>query len=108
MFRVLRRDEQRSNAFAILKKMLTTFFNRVGSLAHALDKCLHHRAERKNINIENNVNKIYHYISIYTDRSKQLKEYCEFENCECRKLLSHGKACWVFLSPGTTRLIKML
>lgn len=58
--------------------------------------------------IENIINKIYLYFHIYTVRTKQLKEYCEFAEVEYRKLLSYNKTCWLSLFPGITRLIDML
>ena len=60
-----------------------------------------------NIDIENIINKIYQYCSIYTVRTEQLKEYCEFANCEYKRLLSHGKTCWLSLFPGISRLLEM-
>ena len=61
-----------------------------------------------NIDIENNINKIYHYFSIYTVRTEQLKQYCKFANCEYKRFLSHNKACWLSLFPGISRLLEML
>ena len=53
-----------------------------GCSAHVLNNCIRHGTERINIDIENNINKIYQYFSIYTVRTKQLKKYFEFANCE--------------------------
>ena len=58
MFGGLRRNEQGNNVFAKLTKMLNPSLNGVGCLAHVLNNCIHHEAERMNINIENNINKI--------------------------------------------------
>ena len=88
MFGGLRRNEQGNNVFAKLKKMLNPSLIGVGCSAHVLNNCIHHRAERMNIDIENNINKIYQYFSIYRVRTEQLKEYCEFANCEYMRLLS--------------------
>ena len=46
-------------------------------------------------------------ISIYTVRTEQLKEYCEFVICEYKRLLSHSKTRWLFLFPGISRLLEM-
>ena len=58
MFGGLRRNEQGNNVFAKLKKMLNPSLIGVGCSAHVLNNCIHHGAERMNIDIENNINKI--------------------------------------------------
>ena len=60
-----------------------------------------------NIGIENNIYKIYQYFSIYAVRIEQLKEYCEFTNCESKRLLSHSKTGWLSLFTGISRLLEM-
>ena len=109
MFGGLWRSEQGNNVFAKLKKMLNPSLIGVGFSAHVLNNCIHHGAERMNIDtgIENNINKIYQYVSIYTVRTQQLKEYREFANCEYKSLLSHNKTRWLFLFPGISRLLEM-
>ena len=59
MFGGLRRNEQGNNVFAKLKEMINPSLIGVGCSAHVLNKCIHHGAERMNIDIENNINKIY-------------------------------------------------
>ena len=81
MFGGLRRNEQGNNVCAKLKKMLNPSLIGVGCSAQVLNNCIHHGAERMIIEIENNINKIYQYFSIYTVRIEQLKEYSEFANC---------------------------
>ena len=54
----LRRNEQGNNVFAKLKKMLNPSLIGVGCSAHVLNNCIHHGADRMNIDIENNINKI--------------------------------------------------
>ena len=88
MFIGLRRNEQGNNVFAKLKKMLNPSLIGVGCLAYVLNNCIHHGAERMNIEIENNNNKIYQYFSIYTSETEHLKVYCEFANCEYKRFLS--------------------
>ena len=99
MFGGLRRNEQGNNVFAKLKKMLNPSLIGVGCSAHVLNNCIHHEAEKMNIGIENNINKIHQYFSIYTVRTEQLKEYCEFANCEYKRLLCHSKTRWLSLFP---------
>ena len=74
MFGRLPRNEQGNNVFAKLKKMLNSSLIGLGCSAHVLNNFIHHWAERMNIDIENNINKIYQYFSIYTVRTEQLKE----------------------------------
>ena len=88
MFGGLRHNEQENNEFAKLKKMLNPSLIGFGCSAHVLNNYIHHGAERMNIDIENNINKIYQYFSLYTVRTEQLKEYCEFANCEYKRFLS--------------------
>ena len=94
--------------YAKLKKMLNPSLIGVCCSAHVLNNCIHHGAEKMNIDIENNINKICQYFSIYyTVRTEQLKEYCEFANCEYMRLLSHSKTCRLSLFPGISRLLEM-
>ena len=88
----VRRNEQGNKAFAKLKKMLNASLIVVDSPAHVRNNCLHLGAERINFDIENSINKIYQYFSIYTVRTEELKKYFEFANCEYKKLLSHSKS----------------
>ena len=103
----LRRNEQGNNVFAKLRKMLNASLIGFGCSAHVMNSCIHHGAERMNIDIENNINRIYQYFSIYTIRTEQLKEYCEFANCEYKRLLSHSKIRWLSLFPGISKLLEM-
>ncbi|CAM2113191.1 unnamed protein product [Caretta caretta] len=108
MFGGLQLDEDGKNAFANLKKLLQkrTLIG-VGCPAHILNNCVHHAAERMNVDIENIIFKIYQYFHVYTVRTKRLKEYCEFVDVEYRKLLSHSKTRWLSLFPSITRVIQM-
>ena len=107
MFGGLRRNEQGNNVFAKLMKMLNPSLIGVGCSVHVLNNCILHWAERMNIDIENNINKIYQYFSIYTVRTELLKEYCEFANCKYKTLSSHSKTRWLSLFPGISRLLEM-
>ena len=98
MFEELWCNEQRNNVFAKLKEMLNSSLIGIGCSAHLLNNCIHHGAERMNIDIENNLNKIS--IFFYLHRTEQLKEYCKFANCEYKRLLSHSNTHWLSLLPG--------
>ena len=94
MFGGFRCNEQGNNAhylFAKLKEMLNQSLIGVGCSAHVLNNCIHHGTERMNIDIENNIYKIYQYFCYLHVRTEQLKEYCEFANCKYKRLLSHSK-----------------
>ena len=58
MFGGLRCNEQGNNVFARLKKMLYSSLIGISCSVHVLNnnKCIHYGAERKNIDIENEVN----------------------------------------------------
>ena len=60
-----------------------------------------------NIDIENNIDKTYQYFSTYTVKTEQLKEYYEFANCDCKRLLSHSKTRWLSLFPDISRLLEI-
>ena len=107
MFEGLWRNEQGNNVFAKLKKMLNPLLIGVGCSAHVLSNCIHRGALRMNIDIENNINKIFQYFSTYTVRTEQLKDYREFANCEYKRLFSRSKTSWLSLFPGISRLLEM-
>ena len=94
--------------FANLKRMLQNkTLVGVGCPAHILNNCVHHGADTLNVEIENIKFKIYQYFHIYTVRTENLKEYCEFVDIEYRTLLSHSKTRWLSLFPGIERLLQM-
>jgi hypothetical protein len=50
--------------------------------------------------------KISQYFHIYTVRSEQLKEYCDFVDIEYKKkLISHSTSRWLSLCPSSSRMI---
>ena len=61
MFGGLRRNEQGNIVLAKLKKILNPSLIVVGGSSHVLNNCIQHGAERMNIDIENNINKIYQF-----------------------------------------------
>ena len=86
MFGGLKHNEEGKNVFTNLKKMLEKkLLIGVGCPAHIFSNYVHYGAERMDIDIENIINKIYQYFHIYTVRTEQLKEYCEFDEVEYRK-----------------------
>lgn len=51
--------------------------------------------------------KVYNYFSIYTVRTAQLIEYCEFVDTNYKQLLSHTKTRWLSLFPAIHRILEM-
>uniref|UniRef100_A0AAR2JRD4 DUF4371 domain-containing protein n=1 Tax=Pygocentrus nattereri TaxID=42514 RepID=A0AAR2JRD4_PYGNA len=108
MFGGIRRNEEGKNVFAHLKKSLqNTALIGVGCPAHILNNCVHHGADTLDLDIEQIIFKIYHHFNIYTVRTENLKEYCEFADVNYRALLSHSKTRWLSLFPGIERLLQM-
>ena len=104
----IRRPEEGRNVFAKLKKSLQNeSLIGVGCPAHILNNCVHHGADTLDVDIENIIFKIYQHFHIYTVRTENLKEYCEFADVEYRTLLSHSKTRWLSLFPGIERLLQM-
>lgn len=101
----IRRDEEGKNVFAKLKRLLQnkTLIS-VGCPARILNNCVHHGADTLDVEIENFLYKTFH---IYTVRTENLKEYCEFVDIQYRTLLSHSKTRWLSLFPGIERLLQM-
>lgn len=104
----IRRNEDGNNVFANLKRLLQnkTLIG-VGCPAHILNNCVHHGADTINVDIENILFKMYQYFHIYTVRTENLKEYCDFVDIEYRRMLSHSKTRWLSLFPGIERMLQM-
>lgn len=108
MFGGLRHNEDGNNVFTNLKnKFQKISLIGVGRQTHISNNCVHHAAERMDIDIENIICKIFQYFHNCTVRTEQLVEYCDFVEVEYRKLLSHSKTRWLSLLPGITGLIQM-
>ena len=63
MFGRLRRNEQGNKVFAKLIKTLNPSLIGGGCSAHVLKNCIRYGADRMNIDIEINIDKIYQYFS---------------------------------------------
>jgi hypothetical protein len=79
----------------------------VGCPAHILNNCVHHAAENLDVDIECIIFKIFQYFHIYTVRTEQLKEYCDFVEIEYKKFPSHSKTRWLSLRASISRIIHM-
>ncbi len=91
--------------FANLKRFLQnkTLIG-VGCPAHILNNCVHYGADTIEVDLENIMFKIYQYFHIYTVRTENLKEYCDFVDIGYRRMLSHSKTMWLALFPGIERM----
>jgi hypothetical protein len=83
----VRRQADGNNVFAKLQRMKSNAnlapLVGIGCPAHVLNNAVH----PDTLDIESIIVKIYNYFSIYTARTEQLKEYCEFVEVEYRQLL---------------------
>ena len=95
-----------NNVFSRLKNDLPTLVG-VGCPAHILNNCLHHGTNQMTIDVESIMYKTYQYFYIYTVRTEELKDYCNFVDTEYRKLLSHSVTRWLSLYPSLSRMLQM-
>ena len=59
------------------------------------------------IDVESIIYKTNQYFCIYTVRTEELKDYCDFVDVEYQKLLSHCITRWLSLYPSISRMIDM-
>ena len=59
------------------------------------------------IYVESIIYKTYQYFCIYTVRTEELKDYCDFVDGEYQKLLFHCITRWLSLYPSISRMIDM-
>ena len=98
---------QGNNVFSRLKNDLPTLVG-VGFPAHILNNCLHHGSNQMTIDVESIIYKTYQYFCIYTVRTEELNDYCNFVDAEYRKLLSHSVTRWLSLYPySLSRMLEM-
>ena len=94
------------NIFTRLKTNLNSNLVGIGCPAHVLHNGIHHGIDQfGSFDIESIVVKIFNYFSIYTVRTHELKEFCEFVEVEFRNLLSHSKTRWLSLLPAVERIL---
>ncbi|XP_066486947.1 MAX gene-associated protein isoform X3 [Tiliqua scincoides] len=95
-----------NNVFIELKKSVNKNVIGIGCPANILHNAIQHGADTLGINLECIVMKLYNYFSIYTVRTEQLKEYCEFVDINYKQLLSHTKTRWLSLFPAIHRILE--
>lgn len=96
------------NIFSLLKNRINKELIGIGCPSHILHNAVHHGFDRCDLfDIDSIVLKIYNYFSIYTVRTKELKDFCEFVEITFRDLLYHSKTRWLSLLPVVHRILQM-
>lgn len=90
------------------KKKINENLIGIGCPAHVLNNAVHHACDSSlPIDVDVLIFKIYNYFSIYSVRTEQLKDFCDFIDTEYKQLLYHSKTRWLSLFPAIDRLILM-
>lgn len=79
----------------------------VGCVAHILNNCIQNATDVLPIDIEVIAVKIFKYFYIYTVRVDKLKSFCDFVNCEYKKILSFSKTRFLNMMPAIERILQM-
>jgi len=59
------------------------------------------------IDVESIIYETYQYFCIYTVRTEELKDYCDFVGTEYWKLLSHSVTRRISLYPSLSRMLQV-
>ncbi|XP_067214547.1 protein FAM200B-like [Linepithema humile] len=101
-----RKGEQ--NIFHLLKNRVNSELVGIGCSAHILHNAIHHGLDQFGLfDIDVLVLKIFNFFSIYTVRTNELKEFCDFVEVTYRNLLYHSKTRWLSLLPAVHRILQM-
>lgn len=96
------------NVVYFLKEKLNSCLLGIVCPAHILHNALHHGLDQFGLfDIDCLILKIFNYFSIYSVRTNELQEFCEFVDVENRKLLNHSKTRWLSLFPPVHRLLQI-
>lgn len=79
----------------------------IGCGAHIVHNCLQTAVDCLPFDIESFAVKVYKYFHIYTVRTEELKDFCEFAGVEYAKLLEHGNTRFLSLGPAIDRILKI-
>lgn len=98
----------KENIFHLLKQKFNPNLVGVGCPAHVLHNALHHGLDQLGaFDMDSLVLKVFNFFSIYTVRTAELKEFCDFVDIEYRNLLYHSKTRWLSLMPAVHRILQM-
>lgn len=75
----------------------------VGCAAHIVS----HQQQTLLCDTENFVVKVFRYFHIYTIRTEELKEFCDFVEIEHATLLGTIRTSWLSLGPAVERVLKI-
>lgn len=96
------------NVFAHLKNKVNPELIGIGCPAHMLSNGAHHGLDQFALfDIDSMMVKIFNFFSIYTVRTNEFKDFCEFVETEYKNLLSHSKTRWLSLFPAVERVLKL-
>lgn len=96
------------NVYKILKDSVNAELLGVGCGAHVLHNGIQHGLDQFGLfDVDSIVLKIFNYFSIYTVRTEQLKEFCDFVDITFRQLQNHAKTRWLSLFPAVHRILQM-
>lgn len=96
-----------NNIFHKIKHSLGKDIEGVGCPAHILHNTASCAADALTVDVETIVVKIFNYFSIYTIRTEQLKQFCDYVDVNYRALLSHSRTRWLSLMPAVERILQL-
>uniref|UniRef100_A0A8C6U2L6 HAT C-terminal dimerisation domain-containing protein n=1 Tax=Neogobius melanostomus TaxID=47308 RepID=A0A8C6U2L6_9GOBI len=79
----------------------------VGCAAHIVHNAVQSAADTLPCDIENFVVKVFGYFHIYTVRTEELKDFCNFVEIEHATLLGTSRTRWLSLGPAVERVLKL-
>uniref|UniRef100_A0AAQ6A1P8 HAT C-terminal dimerisation domain-containing protein n=2 Tax=Amphiprion ocellaris TaxID=80972 RepID=A0AAQ6A1P8_AMPOC len=79
----------------------------VGCAAHIVHNAVQSAADTLPCDIENFVVKVFGYFHIYTVRTEELKDFCDFVEVEHATLLGTSRTRWLSLGPAVERVLKL-
>ncbi|KAK4884488.1 hypothetical protein RN001_000759 [Aquatica leii] len=96
------------NVHALLETNLDKNVLSIGCGAHILHNAICVAVSKTiPIDIENLVFKIYNHFSIFTVRTENLKNFCEFIGCQYEGLLYHSKTRFLSLMPCIEKILEI-
>uniref|UniRef100_A0A8D8JTE7 (northern house mosquito) hypothetical protein n=2 Tax=Culex pipiens TaxID=7175 RepID=A0A8D8JTE7_CULPI len=95
-----------NNVFFRLKLWIPALLG-IGCAAHITHSALKSACDELPIDIELVVVKIYSHFYIYTVRVEKLKNICEMEGVEYKKLLGYAKTRFLALGPAIARILEL-
>lgn len=95
----------KNNVFTRLKATFGSQIQGIGCPAHILHNAIQTAADQLSCDVDQIVAKVFNYFSIFTVRTEQLKDFCDFVSIGYKKLKSHSKTRWLSLLPVVERFL---